>query len=121
MKMVVVLLLEDNPASRKGTTRALEMQGFAVNQAQDANNLIEILQSGTHRPNVIVAALHAFTEDSLAHLDRTRRGIPVLFLSSRSAHLPSHLSNTPLAADVIVKPFLVGDLIQAVDRMLSSD
>ncbi|MDZ4863398.1 MAG: response regulator [Gemmatimonadota bacterium] len=117
---VQVLVVDDDVTTRAAMRRVLEHQGYSVIVAEDAYDALRVLQS-THVPVDLLVTdvqMPGMRGDTLAR--RVREScpdLPVLFVSGEPsfATLPEQITGQ---ACFLEKPFLPGELIERVQRLL---
>jgi DNA-binding response OmpR family regulator len=125
--MKKILIVDDEPDIRRTLKAALEADGYAVREAGDAVGARTALQESI--PDLILLDIKMPGEDGLAFCKRLReepgkKGIPVIFLTSRGQESQKILGLEFGADDYVVKPFSAGELlarIKAVIRRRSGD
>ncbi len=107
-----ILVCEDQPDLRRSLARALELSGFAVDQAEDGT---EALKYGLAEPyDAIVLDLGLPQVDGMSVLHRWREegsDIPVLILTARSRWSDKLAGFNAGADDYVVKPFEMDEVV----------
>jgi PAS domain S-box-containing protein len=112
-----ILVVEDNPASRKLMRVTLESEGHAVHEAPDARSALDWLRD--HHPRLILQDLVLPDLDGLELLAKIRelphgRAVPVLCLSGFIARMDEARALTDGFAALLAKPV---DPIQLLDTV----
>ena len=112
-----VVLVEDEPSVRGALERALSGEGFTVSSFSDFTDPAEILATA---PDLAVLDVILPSGDGfeLAQRIRTRKDLPVIFLTARSS-VQDRVAGFDLGADdYLVKPFAVEELLARVRAVL---
>ena len=113
----VVLLVEDEPAVRDLTRRALERAGYTVLAAEDADRAIEASQRWPERIDVLLTdvTMPGLHGPELADEIRARRPeIGVVFMSGYADDVLRSSGVTPVAGSFLPKPFSIDALVRTV-------
>ena len=112
-----VVLVEDEPSVRGALEQALSGEGFTVSSFSDFTDPAEILATA---PDLAVLDVILPSGDGfeLAQRIRTRKDLPVIFLTARSS-VQDRVAGFDLGADdYLVKPFAVEELLARVRAVL---
>ena len=112
-----VVLVEDEPSVRGALEQALTGEGLTVSSFSDFTDPGEILATA---PDLAVLDVILPSGDGfeLAHQIRSRRDLPVIFLTARSS-VEDRIAGFDLGADdYLVKPFAVEELLARVRAVL---
>jgi len=118
-----VLVAEDDPAVREVLVGALEGAGYTVLVAEDGVGAVELF---TARSAEIEMALldaimpHMDGIQALAAMRAIRPDLPALFSTGYSGTALGQSRPLPEDADVIVKPYTIGQLLSSVRRVLDN-
>lgn len=117
-----VLVVEDDPATRRELARNLVAHGYRPDEAADARTALE--RWDARRPDIVLLDLGLPDRDGLTVLRRIRReaSTPVLVLSARGEELAKVEALEAGADDFVTKPFGMAELharIRAVLRRAS--
>lgn len=115
----LVLVIEDNPASRKLIRVTLESEGCTVHEAADARSALDWLES--HSPRLILQDLVLPDLDGLKLLRRIRNlphtsEVPVLCLSGFRARMDAARALVDGFAALLLKPVDPIELLDTVHR-----
>ncbi|MGI9659197.1 MAG: response regulator transcription factor, partial [Gaiellaceae bacterium] len=114
-----VLVVDDEDAVRRALERALELEGYAVEQASDGQEaLLSIAESV---PDVVVLDVLMPNLDGLETCRRLRTleiSVPVLMLTARDAVSDRVEGLDAGADDYLVKPFALAELLARVRALL---
>jgi two-component system, cell cycle sensor histidine kinase and response regulator CckA len=118
----IVMIVEDKPEVRQMATRALREGGFAVIEAGDGVQALDLLADGHPDVNIVVTDLALPNMDGLVlagELRRLRPSIPVLFMTGYTSDESVRRTATLRGHPLIEKPFtadlLVGRVREALD------
>jgi CheY-like chemotaxis protein len=118
-----VLFVEDESPLRQAVARMLRKRGFEVLEAGDGSTAIEVLRASGDRIAVILLDMtipglgsHAVITEAA----RARPGLKVILTSAYSEEMVTATTSTPLIGGFIRKPFVLGDLVQMLQNVLSS-
>ncbi len=119
-----VLLVEDKPELRRGTTALLERMGCRVTVVEDGFEAL--CRLGALRPGLIVMAaqlprLDGFQACSLIKYSRHFRHIPVVLVADRDSLLEEARAELAGAEHFLVTPFRGRELQQILDSLASGD
>jgi signal transduction histidine kinase/ActR/RegA family two-component response regulator len=118
-----ILLVEDEPSVRAIVTKMLTAHGYAVVTADDPIDALELLARDAPPPELIVSDLVMPNMSGVAFAERAESlhpGIRFLFISGYSGHAMLEDSSLLEAAQLLQKPFTVGELTQAVRESLDA-
>lgn len=114
---VSVLVADDDPLVRRVLRKALESQGYEVDEAGDAN---EVIAHAQHHHDLVVLDINmpgGTVQQTLGGLRELHPDLPILVLSGEPT--PPH--DLPLTlADYARKPIELDDLLARVRRLLHS-
>lgn len=120
-----ILVIDDEEAVRRVTTRMLQKFGFDVIPAADGPEAIEIFQEKAAGIDIIILDLtmpHMSGEETLAHLKKIRSDTPVILASGYSrSDATSMLQEHQAPAAFIEKPFQAADLVRLVNTILQEE
>ena len=113
-----VLVVDDSVEARQMTRRALESDGFAVEEAEDGASALELLRD--RPPDLVLLDLAMPGMSGLEVLTQIRRlgTLPVMVLSGRGEESERVLALEVGADDYVVKPFLVRELPARIRSIL---
>src|SRR5256885_8952103 len=114
-----IVVVEDEPAIRRGVSDAVRASGYPVTEAGDGERgLEESLRAGV---GLVLLDLLLPRRDGLAVLAEIRKSrptLPVIILTARGAE-EDRVSGLKLGADdYVVKPFSVKELLARVEAVL---
>jgi two-component system, OmpR family, response regulator MprA len=117
---VNVLVVDDEPAVRESLRRALELEGYKVELAEDGEIALEKLD-GTAEPDAVILDILMPGIDGLEVCRRIRANgnqIPVLMLTAR-AEVDSRVAGLDAGADdYLSKPFALAELLARLRALL---
>ena len=114
-----VLVVDDEDAVRRALGRALELEGYVVEQASDGQEALERI--GRSVPDVVVLDVLMPNIDGLETCRRLRAlelSVPVLMLTARDAVSDRVEGLDAGADDYLVKPFALAELLARVRALL---
>jgi two-component system cell cycle sensor histidine kinase/response regulator CckA len=117
---VHVLVVEDQETVRRYIARILERAGFAVHQAGDGVEALELIEQGTTPIELVVSDImmpRLNGVEFLKALSVTHADVPVILMS---AYARAELAQMGVVSPcgVIPKPFLPERLLQEVHRCM---
>jgi DNA-binding NtrC family response regulator len=117
-----ILLVDDEEPVRSFLKRGLEMDGHAVITAADGADALELLRTEGGRLDLMLTDIRMPLMDGIALALAAKRAQPGLVVVMMTGYADqretaSHLES--IVADVLTKPFSLGDLKQAVSRALA--
>lgn len=118
MNSATILVVDDEQPVREFLRAALEFEGFAVNEAENAE---DGLRSATlEPPDLVILDLGLPDRDGAAIVERLRAwsNVPVIVLSVRSREREKVRLLELGADDYVVKPFGIGELVARVRSAL---
>ncbi len=119
MNAPVILVIEDDPAVRRGVVDVLEYAGYQTLQAADGHSGMELALQANYRLLLLDLVLPGPSGfDILQALRRKRRGQAVIILSARGEENDRVRGLTHGADDYVVKPFSMKELLARVDAVL---
>ena len=115
-----ILVVDDERAVRESLRRALELEGYEIELADDGERALELLREGVDADAVILDVLMPGI-DGLEVCRRLRAGgnaIPVLMLTAR-AEVDSRVAGLDAGADdYLPKPFALAELLARLRALL---
>ena len=114
-----VLVVDDEPAVRRALERALELEGYVVEQASDGEEALSCIKHSI--PDVVILDV---LMPNLSGLELCRRlrslhiSLPVLMLTARDAVSDRVEGLDAGADDYLVKPFALAELLARVRALL---
>ena len=118
MTSPVILLVEDDPALRMLTARALQENGFVVRPASAAPEMWLALDSGPVDLVLLDIMLPGTSGIDLCRALRQKSDVPIIFMSARSSEMDRVVGLELGADDYIAKPFGVRELVARVRAVL---
>ena len=121
MEPMKILVVDDERAVRESLKRALELEGYQVEVAEDGSEAIAKLNGSNGQPDAVVLDVLMPGVDGLEvcrHVRRTGSTVPVLMLTARDA-VGDRVSGLDAGADdYLVKPFALEELLARVRALL---
>src|SRR2546423_601432 len=119
MSLPHIVVVEDEPAIRRGVTDALRVVGYQVTEAADGDAGLE----AALRRDVGLVLLDLLLPrrdglDVLAELRKARPGLPVVVLTARGSEDDRVRGLKMGADDYVVKPFSARELLARVEAVL---
>jgi len=113
-----VLLVEDDPSTRRMVASNLTAHGYVVAEAEDVREALRSWDAG--RPDVIILDLGLPDRDGTVVIRRVRReaATPILVLSARSEEREKIAALDAGADDYVTKPFGLGELRARLSALL---
>src|SRR5262245_51567059 len=116
-----ILVVEDNPITRKVARVALAAEGFAVLEASDARTALELVT--THAPDLILQDLLLPDMDGFDLVRRLRtlpeaEAIPILVISGFLSKIEQARSHQVGFTDYLFKPVEPSQLVSTVKAYL---
>jgi two-component system, OmpR family, alkaline phosphatase synthesis response regulator PhoP len=119
MSLGTVLVVEDDPAIRRGLVDALKFSGYAVREAADGEaGLQAALAPGVDLILLDILMPRLDGLQLLEQLRQTKPALPVIFLTARGQEEDRVRGLKSGADDYIVKPFSIGELMARVEAVL---
>ena len=117
MKLETIFLVEDDLNIRRLTGMHLQLAGYDVRELEDAAAAREALR--TEQPALVLLDIMLPGEDGFSlGEDLIRSGLPVIFLTAKTA-VPDRVRGLRLGAeDYILKPFEPAELLARVENVL---
>jgi two-component system response regulator MprA len=115
-----VLVVDDDAALRLALSRALELEGYAVDAAKDGLDALSFFDDGAVTPDVVVLDLLMPEIDGLAacRLIRKSSNVPILMLTARQ-EVGDRVDGLEAGADdYLGKPFAVTELLARLRALL---
>jgi two-component system phosphate regulon response regulator PhoB len=111
-------VVDDDPPTRTLLLRFLEVEGFAVEEAADGHQALEV--AARSRPDLVVLDITLPAVDGLDVLTSLRRkgDLPVILVSGRAAEADRLLGLKLGADDYVVKPFSPPELAARIRSVL---
>lgn len=119
MPDVTILVIEDDPAIRRGILDVLEYAGYKTLEAQDGKTGLDLALKATYHLLLLDLVLPGFSGfEILQTLKKKRPGQAVIILSARGEENDRVRGLTTGADDYVVKPFSMKELLARVDAVL---
>lgn len=119
MSDITILVIEDDPAVRRGIVDVLEYAGYRTLEAGDGHAGMELALKANYRLlllDLVMPGPSGF--DILQAIKRKRPGQAVIILSARGEENDRVRGLTTGADDYVVKPFSMKELLARVDAVL---
>lgn len=119
MEQPVILVIEDDPAVRRGIVDVLEYAGYSTLEAADGHAGMDAALTFHYRLlllDLVMPGPSGF--DILSALKKKRPGQPVIILSARGEENDRVRGLVNGADDYVVKPFSMKELLARVDAVL---
>jgi len=115
--METIFLVEDEPNIRRLTGMHLQLAGYDVKELEDAACARDALREG--KPALVLLDIMMPGEDGFSlGEDLIKTGIPVIFLTAKTA-VPDRVKGLRMGAeDYILKPFEPAELLARVENVL---
>jgi two-component system response regulator MprA len=115
-----VLVVDDDAALRSAISRTLELEGYAVDVAEDGMQALAFFEEGAVQPDVVILDLLMPNVDGMtaARLIRGSSSVPILMLTARQAVSDRVDGLEAGADDYLGKPFAVVELLARVRALL---
>ena len=122
-----ILVVDDERAVRDSLRRALELEGYEIELAEDGRRALSLLEENAAQPDAIILDVLMPGLDGLEVCRRLRSGgsrVPVLMLTARD-EVENRVAGLDAGADdYVTKPFALEELmarVRALLRRASSD
>jgi two-component system response regulator MprA len=115
-----VLLVDDDAALRSAMSRTLELEGYAVDLAEDGIGAVSFFDEGVRQPDVVILDLMMPNVDGMTacRLIRRTSDVPILMLTARH-ELADRVSGLEAGADDFLgKPFALAELLARLRALL---
>ena len=117
-----ILVVDDERAVRESLRRALELEGYEIELAEDGRQALSLLeQEGNGQPDAVVLDVLMPGLDGLEVCRRLRKGgnrVPVLMLTARD-EVENRVAGLDAGADdYVTKPFALEELLARVRALL---
>lgn len=118
-----LFVVEDDEELREALVDTLELQGFDVEQAENAEDAVEVLRNGAHIDLIIsdVNMGKMSGHDLLLYIKQHHPQIPVLLVTAYASISESVTAMRNGAVDYLVKPFEVKTLVETVQRFVGGN
>ena len=120
MRAMKVLVVDDERAVRESLRRALELEGYAVELAEDGEQALERVASGIQLDAMILDVLMPGIDglEVCRRLRSDRSELPILMLTARS-EVDSRVAGLDAGADdYLAKPFALAELLARLRALL---
>jgi CheY-like chemotaxis protein len=116
-----ILVADDDPGIRKLVSDCLRGRGFAVREAQDGVVACELAEAAP--PDLVLLDILLPRRDGYSVLLHFRsleatRAVPVVLMSGESEEQQAAIARTLGAQAFLAKPFMISQLISAVESAL---
>jgi two-component system, OmpR family, response regulator MprA len=121
MWAVKILVVDDERAVRESLQRALELEGYEIELAEDGVDALARLSDGNGQPDAVILDVLMPGLDGLEVCRRLRRSgnrVPVLMLTARDA-VENRVAGLDAGADdYVTKPFALEELVARLRALL---
>src|SRR6266849_5400347 len=112
-----ILIIEDDPALRRGLALTLKSEGYRVTEAENGRAGLEAVSN--ELPDLVLCDVTMPEMDGYAVVEQLRRmpalaSTPFIFLTARGEHADVRKGMTLGADDYLIKPFTRAELVEAV-------
>jgi DNA-binding response OmpR family regulator len=117
--MATVLVVEDDPAIRRGVCDALRFSGYQVVEASDGATGLDLALRGAYE--LVLLDVLMPKRDGFSVLEELRKvhpSLPVIMLTARGAEEDRVRGLRRGADDYVVKPFSMSELVARADAVL---
>ena len=118
MSAPVILLVEDDPALRNLTSRALQQNGYQVRPAASAPEMWLALEKGATDLVLLDIMLPGTSGFDLCRQLRATSDVPIIFISAKTAEMDRVVGLELGADDYLAKPFGARELVARVRAVL---
>jgi signal transduction histidine kinase len=118
-----ILVVEDEETVRRLARRALEQEGYAVHEAKDGSEALELIGDPARKIDLVLCDVVMPNMSGRELGDRIGRihpGTPVLYMSGYTGHDVTHRGLIPPDVPFIQKPFTPDGLGERVREMLDA-
>ncbi|MBQ4472276.1 MAG: response regulator [Alphaproteobacteria bacterium] len=118
-----ILLVDDEESIRTVATRALQLKGFEVESAANAEEALKILKTKTNFQLLItdMAMPDMDGEQLIKEAKKINPKLPCLLMSGYSESFEKHTSDKAKNFDFLAKPFTVPELLTKVKEILEKN
>lgn len=113
-----IVLVEDDPALRTLTSRALQENGFAVRPAATGAEMWLALDNGPAELIILDIMLPGTSGIDLCRMIREKSQVPIIFISARGSETDRVVGLELGADDYLTKPFGTRELIARIRAVL---
>ncbi|MEG3089457.1 response regulator transcription factor [Sphingomonas sp. PB4P5] len=113
-----IVLVEDDPAIRTLTTRALQQNGYIVRPAGSAPEMWRALEAGPVDLVLLDVMLPGTSGIDLCRALRQKSDVPIIFISAKGSETDRVVGLELGADDYIAKPFGTSELVARVRAVL---
>lgn len=114
----IIVLVEDDPALRTLTSRALQENGFAVRPAATGAEMWLALDNGPADLIILDIMLPGTSGIDLCRMIREKSQVPIIFISARGSETDRVVGLELGADDYLTKPFGTRELIARIRAVL---
>ncbi|UAK25088.1 response regulator [Sphingomonas nostoxanthinifaciens] len=118
MTAPVIILVEDDPALRTLTTRALQENGYVVRPCGSAPEMWQALKTGTADLVLLDIMLPGTSGIDLCRSLRKDSEVPIIFISAKGSETDRVIGLELGADDYLAKPFGTRELVARVRAVL---
>lgn len=118
MTSPIVVLVEDDPALRTLTTRALQENGYLVRPCSSAPEMWRALEAGPADLLLLDIMLPGTSGIDLCRALRRESDVPIIFISAKGSEMDRVVGLELGADDYLAKPFGTRELIARVRAVL---
>ncbi len=116
-----LLVVDDDPSTRSVLKRLFEKEGYEVFLAQDATELVQLLESQSIELillDINLPWVDGFELCKLLKENDDLKNVPVVFISGRKSEMDKKLAFQLGAHDYITKPFNINEITETVRTIM---
>jgi chemotaxis family two-component system sensor histidine kinase/response regulator PixL len=119
----LILVIDDSVTTRQSLCLTLEKFGYRTLQARDGQEALQLMRQKASEIKLAICDvempnMNGFEFLNIRRQDATIGNIPVAMLTSRSSAKHRQFATHLGAIDYFIKPYIEGDLMTAIDRLL---
>jgi len=121
--MATILLVEDEDAVRTFVKRALEIDGFTVQEACDGAEALDLLRGTAKETDLVLSDIVMPVMDGIAlalNVARERPEVPMMLMTGYANQRERAHGLDEIVQDVVLKPFTLAEIRQRVGAVMAA-
>jgi CheY-like chemotaxis protein len=123
-EMMTVLLVDDDDGVRTFVRRALEIDGYSVQEATDGAEALELLRGPAREADLVLSDIVMPVMDGIAlalNVARERPEVPVMLMTGYANQRERAHGLDEIVREVVLKPFTLAEIRARVSKVFQQN